>query len=122
MEQIQDKVIPKEKWEFDGEVTSAFDDMLQRSIPQYDIMRMAVTDLACKYVQYKTDIVDLGASRGNAVEPLVKKFGAHNRFVLVEKSEPMIEVCRQKFQGYINTGIVNTLPMDLRKDFPHCEA
>ena len=33
---------PGIKWEFDATVTDCFDDMLTRSIPQYDVMRDAV--------------------------------------------------------------------------------
>lgn len=119
---MKDNVIPPDKWEFNEEVTNSFEDMLERSIPQYDVMRNAVTDLAVKYVQPKTDIVDLGASRGDAIEPLIRKFGAHNHFILIEKSEPMLQVCREKFQGYINVGVVDVKSMDLRKEFPNCRA
>ena len=34
-----DKTMPKDKWEFDAEVTKVFDNMLDRSIPQYRVMR-----------------------------------------------------------------------------------
>ena len=40
-----DKTIPKGKWEFDKDVTKVFDNMLSRSIPQYNVMR----DLVVKW-------------------------------------------------------------------------
>ena len=43
---MDDKVIPEGKWQFNGEVANCFDGMLRRSIPQIDVMRQAVTDLA----------------------------------------------------------------------------
>ncbi len=122
MSGVSDNVTPKDKWEFDSDVTNCFEDMLERSIPQYDVMRAAVTDLACKYVQYKTDIVDLGASRGDAIEPLVRKFGAYNRYFLIEKSQSMLEVCRNRFKGLIDINLANVMDMDLRTDFPCCNA
>lgn len=117
-----DQVTPKEKWEFDKEVTECFDDMLERSIPQYPVMRQAVTELAMKYVQEKTTILDLGASKGEAVEPLIRKFGAHNHFILVEKSEPMYHACRKRFEGLINVNVVSVRNTDLRFEFPKCKA
>ncbi len=36
----RDVVVPRGAWQFDQEVSAVFDDMLQRSIPQYNAMRM----------------------------------------------------------------------------------
>jgi tRNA (cmo5U34)-methyltransferase len=107
-----------EKWEFDESVTSCFDDMLERSIPQYRIMREAVFNIACRYAQHKTPIVDLGCSRGEALAPFVNKFGVYNRHIGVETSKPMLEACRKRFAGLIDSGVVEILEMDLRKNFP----
>lgn len=120
----QDNTIPGSKWEFDTSVTDAFDDMLSRSIPQYEVMRKAVFDLACKFRVKDTDIVDLGCSRGEAIAPLLDKFGVGNRFVGVEISQPMLEACRQRFAGYINKpgfadkAIVEIKDLDLRTNYP----
>lgn len=119
---MKDNVQIEGKWEFNQDVTNAFDDMLQRSIPDYDIMRKAVSDIATKYVQHKTDIVDLGASRGDAVNNLIQKYGAYNHYVLVEKSKPMLEVCKERFKGLIDVNIVSVKEMDLRNEFPPCNA
>ena len=56
-----------ERWEFDTSVTTVFDDMLKRSIPQYEVMRHAVTELALRYVKPGTDVLDLGCSLGEAL-------------------------------------------------------
>lgn len=119
---VKDEVIPGNKWEFDEDVTKAFDDMLERSIPQYEIMRQAVEDLAISYVKPKTDIVDLGASRGDAVAPLINRFGATNHYVLVEKSTPMLDVLRKRFKGYTDVNLMRILDYDLRTKFPYCKA
>ncbi len=117
-----DQVVPGTKWEFDSEVAAVFDNMLERSIPHYNVMRKSVFDLACRYVQPRTDIVDLGCSRGTGLAPLVDKFGAYNRFVGVEISDPMLEACRERFTGYIRTGIVDIRKMDLRREYPPVQA
>ncbi len=44
------------KWEFNESVTQVFDEMLARSIPQYEVMRQACFDVAANYVRPKTAI------------------------------------------------------------------
>lgn len=109
---------PDGEWTFDAEVTECFDDMLRRSIPQYDIMRDLVFRIGSSFVQPDTSIIDLGASRGGAIEPFVSKYGAHNHYHLVEISDPMLEVLRDRYGGYQNRGVLEIHDMDLRRDFP----
>lgn len=116
-EQI-DHTQPGAKWEFDESVTTVFDNMLARSIPQYEVMRQSVFSLACNFQKENAEIVDLGCSRGEALAPLVDQFGAHNHFTGIEISDPMIEAATKRFQGYINCGVVNIRKMDLRIDYP----
>lgn len=115
---VHDDTLPNGRWTFDQQVTDAFDNMLQRSIPQYEVMRRAVFDIACAFVQPKTAIVDLGCSRGEALVPLVDRFGANNRFVGVEISAPMIEAARSRFAGYAACGVVDIRNLDLRTTYP----
>lgn len=110
--------MPEGKWEFDGAVTECFEDMLRRSIPQYDVMRKAVYDLACRYIRPKTPVVDIGASRGDAIAPLIDKYGAYNTWYAVEVSEPMLQVLRKRFAGLIDTSVVHVCATDLRHEFP----
>ena len=117
-----DRVQPGEKWVFDGDVTAVFDNMLSRSIPLYPVMRAAVTEVAAEYVQPDTHIVDLGCSRGEALAPLVERFGDRNRFVGVEVSDPMLEAARQRFTGYADRGVVDLRKLDLRTDYPEVRA
>lgn len=117
-----DETMPGEKWTFDADVTAAFDDMLKRSIPQYDLMRQTVFDLGCGYVKASTDIVDLGCSRGEALAPFVDRFGVNNRFVGIEVSEPMIEAARERFEGYIRASVVDIRNLDLRYKYPPVRA
>jgi tRNA (cmo5U34)-methyltransferase len=114
----RDQVMPEGKWTFDGDVTQVFDDMLSRSIPQYDVMRRTVFELASGYVQGDTAIVDLGCSRGEALAPFVDKFGAYNRYVGVDVSAPMLAAARARFQGYIHSGLCDIRTCDLRREYP----
>ncbi len=117
-----DDIVPKGPWQFDDDVTKAFDDMLQRSIPLYGNMRRAVVDLACAFRQRDTDIVDLGCSRGEALAPLVDKWGVGNRFIGCDVSEPMLSSARERFSGYIACGVVDIRNCDLRREYPPARA
>lgn len=112
---------PDGAWKFDESVTQCFEDMLCRSIPQYDTMRQTCFNIACHYRQKETDIVDLGCSQGEAIAGLVSKYGGTNRFVGIEVSEPMLTVARNRFAGYPQS-IVNIRNLDLRSDYPGVRA
>lgn len=119
---MEDKHKPGNKWEFDQSVTDVFEDMLQRSIPQYQVMRDACFDIGCSLRQEHTDIVDLGCSRGSAIDPFIRKYGATNMYVGVEVSKPMREVCKKRFEGWIDAGAFRLLDTDLREDYPHVNS
>ena len=120
-EERKDQVMPAGKWQFDEEVTDVFDEMLGRSIPQYEAMRKACFDLAMRYRTRGTHIVDLGCSRGEAISELVYALGVNNRFVGVEISEPMLRAARTRFQG-MPQSIVDIRQMDLRQEYPPVAA
>jgi tRNA (cmo5U34)-methyltransferase len=121
--QPPEPAFPESRWTFDARVTDQFDSMLARSIPQYDVMRRACFDLGTAYVQRGTDIVDLGASKGEAIAPFIDYFGAQNRFVLCEISEPMLAALRSRFRGWIENAargpqLMEIAATDLRREFP----
>ena len=61
---FRDNIVAGDKWKFNDEVTDVFDEMLERSIPDYFGMRRNTTELALRFAQPGTSIVDLGCSRG----------------------------------------------------------
>lgn len=107
------------RWEFDAEVTRVFDDMLSRSIPQYETMRQVVLDMALRFACDGTDVVDLGCSRGEAMGRLEAELGSRNNFVGVEVSAPMLEASRERFKGQPHVAIYD---FDLRKGYPKVRA
>lgn len=121
-EGVKDTGYAPQRWAFDDEVTRVFDDMLERSIPQYQAMRRAVFDIASYYQQERLGIIDLGCSRGEGLAPLIDRFGAHNQFLGVEISQPMLEAARARFKGYIDAGVVEIREMDLRTAYPPLQA
>lgn len=103
------------RWEFDASVTAVFNDMLKRSIPDYDGMRDAVLRLAKRHARAGTDVVDLGASRGEGVEKLHDALGPTVRWTLVERAPAMLEVLRERWK---DRPWGRVLDLDLRRDYP----
>jgi len=105
--------MPGGKWEFDRSVTSVFDDMIERSIPQYAAMRDLVDEVATPFLTPGSGkVLDLGCSTGLAIA----RFATRARAIVgVEISESMLEAARTRFTSYSNVTIVE---MDLRRDFP----
>lgn len=111
-----------DRWEFDGEVTRVFDDMLARSIPQYEVMRSVVLGLALRYASGGTDVVDLGCARGEALARFEAVRGSTCRLVGVEVSAPMLAAARERFAEGIESGRVVVLDHDLRRGYPDVSA
>lgn len=110
------------KWEFDEGVTAVFDDMLARSIPEYETMRQACFDVASRFVKEGTDTVDLGCSRGESMQRMVNAFGGKHRHVGLEVSEPMLAACSARFDDQIKRGLVRVFKSDLRGQWPVLHA
>jgi tRNA (cmo5U34)-methyltransferase len=119
-----DNTLPEGKWTFDAEVTDVFEDMLKRSIPQYDVMRQAVFHLACSFLDKYDDgwVVDLGCSRGDTLAPLVEKYGERLRYFGCDVSKPMLEACRLRFEALIEHEVVRIASLDLRREYPGVPA
>lgn len=101
---MQDNIMVEngKRWEFDESVTKVFDNMLERSIPQYELMRELVTRIGMQYMYDGATIIDVGCSNGNAVAPFVRRFGCDCRYFLQDCSEPMIKACKEKFGSSID--------------------
>ena len=103
------------QWQFNEDCTAVFDDMLERSIPDYHNMRQLCHRIGRKFVRPGEQILDLGCSKGDALAPFVLEHGRSNDYVGVEVSSPMVLAARERFSGMPN---VKILDLDLRKDFP----
>lgn len=112
----KDEVLKTGKWEFDEEVTACFDNMLERSIPNYETMRALVQQIGFRYAKSGTAIVDIGCSNGNAIAPFVETFGDSCDYLLLDVSEPMLDECRKRF------GNLDIRNYDLRQGIPKVNA
>lgn len=111
-----------ERWAFDDEVTRVFDDMLERSIPQYHTMRAAVREIAGRLLAPGTTVVDLGCSRGEALASILDGAPRSVSFVGAEVSPPMLRAARERFTPDPTGGSVEPrvriLDHDLRRGYP----
>ena len=114
--------VPDGPWKFDDEVTRVFDDMLARSIPQYNTMRGLVYEVGRRFTDAGSVIVDLGASKGEALAPLVHALADTASYVAVEVAAPMLAACRKRFASEIASGCFTLLDLDLRERYPEAEA
>lgn len=116
----RDQTKPEGKWEFGADVADCFDDMLERSIPQYETMREAVTDLGAQFLP-ETDsraMMDLGCSIGGSIQTLMDKCGDRHQYIGLEVSAPMLEACRNRFKTSIKRGNVEILRWDITEGLP----
>lgn len=104
---MQDHVMPKDSWKFDSEVTSCFSDMLSRSIPDYSTMRHLCFNIGKRYIRDNTHIQDLGCSNGINIEPFINEINPSVIYDLVDISEPMLDVCKDKYGQIKNVNIEN---------------
>lgn len=117
---MKDDLIFTDKWVFDKKVADCFEDMLERSIPQYNIMRKAVFDLASYKIKNmpKFNLLDIGCSDGLSLEQFVIEHFEKGKFVGIDVSEDMLCKARERFEKYSNASI-EIKNVDLRNDFPN---
>lgn len=129
---MEDNIITSNKWNFDNQVADCFEDMLSRSIPQYDIMRKSIIDLASikidkilsKYSEEELEVcaepfkmLDIGCSNGLQISDFLHKYNK-GHYTGIDISEPMLNKARQRFNNEIRDGRVTIKNMDLRTEFP----
>ena len=91
--------MPESKWAFDEEVTGCFDDMLERSIPQYEVMRDAVCHVARRYAVNDSAVADIGCSHGEALARVRDAMHPSLTYLGIDVSEPMVDAARARFDG-----------------------
>lgn len=113
--------IPDNRWSFDSAVGECFDDMVQRSVPLYDITLDLLARLALRHIGSGRNgtIVDLGCSNGQAIERILKVANADPqtgriRVIGVDCEEHMIERARARLGA-----TVEFIQHDLREPLPY---
>ncbi|MDR0579830.1 MAG: carboxy-S-adenosyl-L-methionine synthase CmoA [Campylobacteraceae bacterium] len=100
---MKDRVFEKQiskQFEFDENVASVFDDMLNRSIPFYAEVLNLVCELILKYAVPNSSVIDLGCSTANTLLAISKKMRFPLKFTGIDNSSAMIKQARKKAQAY----------------------
>lgn len=115
---ITDETMPDGRWKFDQDVTDVFDNMLERSIPQYETMRSAVVDLLSTLGGETTHVLDLGTSNGIMLDRIMDAYGDAGRYVGTDVSVEMLHAARKRLTIDRDGTNVTLLRHDLRDGFP----
>ena len=100
---MKDNIFQKEiskQFEFDEEVASVFDDMLNRSIPFYKEMLNLSVKFALLYSKENSTILDLGCSTATTLIEIAKKSKKKLNLIGVDNSKAMIELATKKIKAY----------------------
>ncbi len=103
MKKSKDEIIAASRWKFDESVASVFEDMLERSIPDYDSMRKLLYRMAKNFLMPYSNVLDIGCSTGLSSEFLIKESEVDCvDYHLIDVSEPMLKRCTRMYEGYKN--------------------
>ena len=124
---MRDTTMPDGAWKFDGDVTAVFEDMLERSIPDYAKMRVLSNNLAAPQLALGVDpvrlerVLDVGCANGIALRELDTFAAAHGHDISylcgVDVSEPMLAKGREQ-----SSDKFDYMNFDLRSHFPFTEG
>ncbi|MCK5295173.1 MAG: carboxy-S-adenosyl-L-methionine synthase CmoA [Arcobacteraceae bacterium] len=90
----------KKQFEFDEEVASVFDDMLNRSVPYYSLMLELTTSFALKYCKDDSRIYDLGCSTASTLIDIAKKSEYELELIGIDNSDAMLKRASNKAKAY----------------------
>jgi tRNA (cmo5U34)-methyltransferase len=89
-----------EDFEFNEGVAQIFDDMLVRSIPFYSEIQRLTVELAQRFVQPGSTVVDLGCSTGTTLIALAKGIADPSvKFLGLDNSQPMLARAKANFEA-----------------------
>ena len=101
-------------FEFDQQVVSVFEDMIQRSVPGYRELVHQIGILAKEVVKPNTQVYDLGTSLGAVtleVRRRVISDGVH--VIAVDKSPAMVQRCTKLLDAYSSDVSVEVIEDDI---------
>lgn len=92
-----------EDFSFNHEVAAVFDDMVERSIPNYGEIHRIVADMVRRYLPDQSTVYDLGCSTGSTIVLMDQVAKSQNKtihYIGVDASAPMLERCREKLSQH----------------------
>ncbi|TLP37846.1 carboxy-S-adenosyl-L-methionine synthase CmoA [Arcobacter arenosus] len=100
---MTDKVFEKaitKQFEFDEEVASVFDDMLNRSVPFYKEMQRLTINFALNFLEENDKVYDLGCSTASTLIELSKHSHSKLDLIGIDNSEAMINRAKKKAKAF----------------------
>lgn len=100
---MTDKVFNKEiskQFEFDEQIASVFDDMLNRSVPFYNDVIKLITQVASKRLDDGDMVYDLGCSTATTLIELKRESKKNLKLIGVDSSEAMINRALNKSKAF----------------------
>ena len=100
---MKDKVFDKpivKQFEFDEDVASVFDDMLERSVPFYTQMLELTTSFALKYIKKDSTVYDLGCSTASTLINIANHTKEDLDLIGIDTSDAMLIRAKQKSKAY----------------------
>lgn len=106
------------QFEFDENVASVFDDMINRSVPFYNEVLDITTSFAIKYLENGSTIYDLGCSTASTLINISQKSKLKLNLIGIDNSDAMLKRAIQKIDAYkLNIQLIkdDILNIDLKK-------
>ncbi len=100
---MTDNIFEKEitkQFEFDEEVASVFDDMLNRSVPFYKEMQRLTIDFALKFLNENDKVYDLGCSTASTLIELSKHSPYKLELIGIDSSKAMLSRAGKKCKAF----------------------
>ena len=104
---MRDNIFGKKKgtledFAFNDEVAAVFDDMVERSIPNYGEIHRIVADIVRRYIPNNATVYDLGCSTGTTLvlmHQTAKSVDKNLKLIGIDASSSMLEKCKAKLDG-----------------------
>jgi len=103
MQLMKDEVFKekiKKQFEFDENVASVFDDMLDRSVPFYKDALELTSYFALQYTKENSVVYDLGCSTASTLIDIFKKSNTKLKLIGIDNSSAMLKRAKQKANAY----------------------
>ena len=110
-------------WIFDKRVVEVFDDMVSRSVPFYQETHQMAVDLAKRFVQPDTEIVDLGCSTATLLISTQRAIDIPKaRYIGVDNSKSMLSEAKRKAEEAGCAANTVFVEADIEKELPFSNA
>ncbi len=90
----------EKQFQFDENVASVFDDMIDRSVPFYRENMDLIVQLISKFVQPNDTILDLGSSTASLLLKIENEIAHPLHLIGIDNSKPMLEHAERKIRAF----------------------